>query len=116
VTEQQPVIHGGVELVDRGLDVGSLLKFASLDPRPQQAGRDLPARTQPLLLQGGANVGVGLAGGHQIGHQRPRIAVAEEPDQRQHLGSEDLLKGSVLIDRQGVPGSVKEAFEDHVSP
>jgi hypothetical protein len=82
MTEQQPVIHGCVELVDRGFDVGPQVQFASLYPRPQQAGRDLPARAQPLLLQGGANVRVGLAGGHQIGHQRPRIAVAEEPDQR----------------------------------
>ena len=76
----------------------------------------MPARAQPLLLERGADVRVGLAGGHQIGHQRPRLAIAEEPDERQHLGGEDLLEGSVLIDRQGVPGRVKEAFEDHVSP
>jgi hypothetical protein len=116
VTEQQAVVHGGVELVDGGGDVGPLVQFAPLYPRPQQAGRDLPARAQPLLLQCGANVRIGLAGGHQIGHQRSRVAIAEEPDQRQHLGSEDLPEGSVLIDRDGVPGTVEEAFQDHVRP
>ncbi len=37
VTEQQPVIDRGEQLVDRGRDVGPLVQFASLDPRPQQA-------------------------------------------------------------------------------
>lgn len=45
VTEQQPVIHGGVELVDRGLDVGPLVQFASLDPRLQQAETCLRGRS-----------------------------------------------------------------------
>ena len=42
VTEQQPVVHGGVELVDRGFDVGPLVQFASLVmpmSGPPSAGR-----------------------------------------------------------------------------
>jgi hypothetical protein len=70
VTEQQPVVHGGEDLVDRGGDVDPGVQLASLYPRPQQADPDLPARVQPLLVQCGADVRVSPAGGHQIGHQR----------------------------------------------
>ena len=115
VAEQQPVVHRGEELVHRGGDVDPGVKLAPLYPRPQQAGTDLPARPQPPLVQCGADVRVGLAGGHQLGHQRSRVAVTEKSHQRRHLGGEDLLQRGVLIDRHGVPGTVEEAFQDHMS-